>query len=70
MHRYTQNGILQMLDRNRRIKPSPERFQEATEDKFNIIFTVGEKIFDTVIDGREQMNPFMKYLASTLSYKS
>ncbi|XP_003389608.1 PREDICTED: RNA polymerase II subunit A C-terminal domain phosphatase SSU72-like [Amphimedon queenslandica] len=56
-HLYTQNGILQMLDRNRRIKPSPERFQEATEDKFNIIFTVGEKIFDTVIDDIESRGP-------------
>ena len=41
-----------MLDRNRRIKPSPERFQEANGDIFNIIFTVGEKIFDTVVEGK------------------
>lgn len=52
LHSYTQNGILQMLDRNRRIKPSPERFQEANGDIFNIIFTVGEKIFDTVVEGK------------------
>ena len=52
LHSYTQNGILQMLDRNRRIKPSPERFQEANGDVFNIIFTVGEKIFDTVVEGK------------------
>lgn len=52
LYSYTQNGILQMLDRNRRIKPSPERFQEANGDVFNIIFTVGEKIFDTVVEGK------------------
>ena len=47
---YTSNGILHMLDRNRRIKPKPERFQE-NKDQFDIIFTVEERIFDAVIDG-------------------
>lgn len=47
---YTQNGILHMLDRNRRIKPKPERFQEC-KDQFDIIFTVEERIFDQVLEG-------------------
>ncbi|CAF0733602.1 unnamed protein product [Brachionus calyciflorus] len=49
---YTQNGILHMIDRNRRIKPKPERFQENREH-FDIIFTVEERIFDQVLEDLE-----------------
>lgn len=40
-----------MLERNKRIKPAPERFQDTCDDVFDVIFTVGEKIFDTVVEG-------------------
>ncbi|CAN7985823.1 unnamed protein product [Ixodes pacificus] len=46
---YTQNGILHMLDRNRRIKSSPERFQNCY-DKFDVIFTVEERVYDQVVE--------------------
>ena len=49
--RYTQNGILRMLDRNKRIKACPERFQEAEKEHFNVVFTVEERIFDIVKEG-------------------
>lgn len=48
---YTQNGLLHMLDRNRRIKSRPERFQD-TEEQFDVIFTVEERIYDSVLEGR------------------
>ena len=48
--RYTQNGILHMLERNKRIKKFPERFQEA-EEEFDVIFTVEERIYDAVLEG-------------------
>ena len=47
---YTQNGILHMLDRNRRIKSKPERFQN-TDEQFDVIFTVEERIYDSVVEG-------------------
>lgn len=53
---YTYNGILHMLDRNRRIKPQPERFQEC-RDQFDLIFTCEEQVYDRVVEemySREQ----------------
>lgn len=47
---YTQNGILHMLDRNRRIKNKPERFQEMVE-QFDLIVTCEERVYDQVIEG-------------------
>ena len=48
---YTQNGILRMLDRNRRIKAHPERFQEINGERFDLVFTVEERIYDVVVEG-------------------
>ncbi|XP_077998430.1 RNA polymerase II subunit A C-terminal domain phosphatase SSU72-like isoform X1 [Glandiceps talaboti] len=53
---YTQNGILHMLDRNKRIKSKPERFQNSKE-KFDIVVTCEERVYDQVVedfDSREQ----------------
>ena len=49
--RYTQNGLLHMLDRNRRIKVKPERFQNC-KDKFDMIVTCEERVYDQVIEGK------------------
>ncbi|XP_015908274.1 RNA polymerase II subunit A C-terminal domain phosphatase SSU72 [Parasteatoda tepidariorum] len=46
---YTQNGLLHMLDRNRRIKSHPERFQQCY-DTFDVIFTVEERVYDQVVE--------------------
>ncbi|XP_051824781.1 RNA polymerase II subunit A C-terminal domain phosphatase SSU72-like [Antechinus flavipes] len=53
---YTQNGILHMLNRNKRIKPGPERFQNC-KDLFDLILTCEEKVYDQVVEyltSREQ----------------
>ena len=39
-----------MLDRNRRIKPRPERFQ-ACEEKFDIIVSCEERVYDQILEG-------------------
>lgn len=44
---YTQNGLLHMLDRNRRIKKCPEKFQHCTE-QFDLIITAEERVYDQV----------------------
>lgn len=38
-----------MLDRNRRIKTRPERFQQNF-DKFDVIFTCEERVYDQVVE--------------------
>jgi len=40
-----------MLDRNRRIKEKPERFQE-NEDEFDLIVTCQERVFDQVLESK------------------
>ncbi|XP_052746655.1 RNA polymerase II subunit A C-terminal domain phosphatase SSU72-like [Bicyclus anynana] len=49
---YNKNGILHMLQRNKLIKPSPERLQETSE-QFDIIITCAEKVYDQVIEWLE-----------------
>uniref|UniRef100_G1TME0 RNA polymerase II subunit A C-terminal domain phosphatase SSU72 n=1 Tax=Oryctolagus cuniculus TaxID=9986 RepID=G1TME0_RABIT len=53
---YTQNGILHMLDRSKRIKPRPERFQDC-RDLFDLILACEERVSDQVVEdlhSREQ----------------
>lgn len=50
LFRYTQNGILHMLDRNKRIKSKPERFQSC-KDKFDLVITCEERVYDQVLEG-------------------
>ena len=46
---YTQNGLLNMLDRNKRIKGKPEKFQRCNEE-FDLIVTCQERVFDQVLE--------------------
>jgi len=50
---YKQNGILHMLDRNRIIKPRPDRLQD-TENQFDVIMTAEERVYDQVLEHFEQ----------------
>ncbi|KAJ1369098.1 RNA polymerase II subunit A C-terminal domain phosphatase ssup-72 [Parelaphostrongylus tenuis] len=46
---YTQNGLLNMLDRNRRIKPAPQKFQHEDQE-FDVIICLEERVYDQVVD--------------------
>ncbi|XP_055911672.1 RNA polymerase II subunit A C-terminal domain phosphatase SSU72 [Eupeodes corollae] len=56
---YTNNGLLHMLDRNRRIKKCPERFQDCPEE-FDIIVTVEERVYDQVLEYMATRDSFNK----------
>lgn len=43
------------MDRNKRIKPRPERFQNC-KDLFDLILTCEERVYDQVVEG-ECMEP-------------
>jgi len=54
---YTQNGLLNMLDRNRRLKQHPERFQ-LCNDQFTVVITCEERVYDQVLEYFENIQSF------------
>ncbi|VDM23148.1 unnamed protein product [Wuchereria bancrofti] len=46
---YTQNGLLNMLDRNRRIKDMPQKFQHFS-GKFDVIICLEERVYDQIVE--------------------
>jgi len=53
---YTQNGLLHMLDRNRRIKPNPERLQDC-KDRFDVVVSCEERVYDQILEMFEAREP-------------
>lgn len=48
---YTHNGCLNMLDRNRKIKKAPERWQDERNEVFDVVISCEERVFDSILEG-------------------
>lgn len=51
--RYKQNGILNMLERNMKVKRAPERWQEETTKHFDIVITFDQRVYDMLVEGNQ-----------------
>ena len=48
---YKNNGLIKMVDRNRKIKEKPEKFQiESRNHQFDVIICCEERVYDAVIE--------------------
>ncbi|KAG4305267.1 hypothetical protein PORY_001437 [Pneumocystis oryctolagi] len=63
---YTANGLLNMLDRNRKIKNCPERWQDS-RDLFDIVITCEERCFDTVCEDLINRGEFMNRIVHVIN---
>ena len=53
---YKQSGLLHMIERNRRIKTCPQRFQDCKE-RFDVIITCEERVYDQLLEFMESKTP-------------
>ena len=56
-HLCKQNGVLHMLDRNKRIKTCRQRFQDDHKSQFDIIITAEERVYDQVVEEFNRREP-------------
>ena len=50
---YTKRGIIDMLRRDKNVKPAPCRFQDSKEvEDLDICICFDERVFDSVLEGK------------------
>ena len=64
---YTQNGLLSMLERNKKIKGGPQRFQSSTSP-FDVIFTCEERCFDIVCEDLREREEKIGYEVHVINF--
>ncbi len=62
LSRYRQNGILNLVERNAKIKTAPERWQDQ-QNVFDVVITFEEKVFDIVVEGTLRMTVIIVFIS-------
>jgi hypothetical protein len=61
-HFYSKNGMLQMLDRDRKVKFFPQRWQDESK-RFDVVVCFEQRVYELVLDGEtsEEFWSFLKF---------
>lgn len=68
---YEKNGLLKMLERNVKVKLAPERWQDNTTKKFDVVITFDDGVFDKLMDDvqRREQTEMKSYLVINMAVK-
>eukprot|EP00475_Leptophrys_vorax_P029293 TRINITY_DN42849_c0_g1_i1.p1 TRINITY_DN42849_c0_g1~~TRINITY_DN42849_c0_g1_i1.p1 ORF type:complete len:235 (-),score=43.59 TRINITY_DN42849_c0_g1_i1:28-732(-) len=69
-HFYSKNGMLQMLDRDRKVKFFPQRWQDETK-RFDVVICFEQRVYELVIDDlqKRQFDDILENMSSILTHR-